>query len=124
MEDNTVIFDEQIANEIEANDLSSVPAEKCEEYTADRQDNTTARGNTAITKKFLAAALAVTILINAGFTAGLMLLFDKNDSAAASENPVTSSETFPGGGPGGNGQMAPPQNNGQMAPPQNNSSNS
>ena len=125
MEDSKETMNEQAVNDAaEKAPVIDMPEIKAES-TAAKPDNTGKRGGSTVTKKFLVLALAATVLINAGVTAGVMALTARHDSHGRPDMHGGShpgSEMFSHNMPGGNGQMTPPQNgqnNGHMSPPQN-----
>lgn len=136
MEDKKEMMNEQIIDdtaELKEDSKAGENAEKSESpvkaESAEKAEKTAKPGKSesagkwwsgAVTKKFMAAGLAATILINAGVTAGVMALMNNNKSAMK-RNRMNDTEMFSKRGPGGNNQMGP-QNNGQMGPPQNQSS--
>ena len=127
MEDNKELMNEQSANEAaaEKTPAGDTPEVKAESAASKRSD-IRKWGSGAVTKKFMALALAATVLINAGVTAGVMALTGKHKGH---DRPDMKTGGRPGtemhfkNGPGSDRQMAPPQNgqdnNGQTAPSQN-----
>lgn len=125
MEYNKELMNEQAVIETAEQDpVNDVPEIKTESAAA-RPDNSGKWGSSAVTKKFMTAALAATILINAGVTAGVMSLTAKNNGPDRPDMQTGSrpgTEMFSDNGPGSDVQVTPPQN-GQMAPPQNGQNN-
>lgn len=118
MEEKTDILNEQTVNEIETTSLNESEPANDVVFTTAKQEEKPSGGSNVVTKKFLTIALAITILINAGVTAGVTMLTAKyNSSGRQNENNEMISRDRPGGnGQDGKGQMAPPQdgqNNGQ-----------
>ena len=121
MEDNKELMNEQTT--IEAAEVTPVngTAEIRTERVTAKPVNTDKWGSGAVTKKFMTIALAATILINAGVTAGVMSLTAKHtghDRPDIQTGSRPGTEMFSDNGSGSNGQMTPPQS-GQMTPPQN-----
>ena len=125
MEDNKDLMNEQtVVEAAEVTPVNDVPEIKAESAMA-KPGNNGKWGSSAVTKKFMTAALAATILINAGVTAGVMSLTAKNnghDRPDMQKGSRPGTEMFSENGPGSKGQMTQPQN-GQMAPPQNGQNN-
>lgn len=124
MEDNKETMNEQAVNDTAAKTQVIDMPEIKPESAAAKPDNTGKWGGSEVTRKFLILALAATILVNAGVTAGVMALTAKHDSHGIPDMHGGSrpgSEVFSHNMSGGNGQMTPPQNgkNNKMAPPQN-----
>ena len=67
--------------------------------------------NKGVTRKFLVIALAVTVLVNAALSAGMMALFAKNSKSRMPDmrgGGFPGSEMFNDGDQDGSGMMAPP----------------
>lgn len=111
MEEKTEILNETISEEMAADNLNSdVPETGIEtEPAAAKKEGARLWGSGVVTKKFLTIALAVTILINAGVTAGVVMLSSKNSSDSRGNMRRGNSEMFSDDKPGGNGHMSPPQ---------------
>lgn len=111
MEDKKALLNEQLADEVEVKeaDASKEEVVTAGSSTEPKPEKKTNWG-TAATKKFMAIALAATVLINAAVTAGLMALMDGRHGMKHDGRPGT--EMFSDKGSGGKGQMGPPDMNG------------
>ena len=120
LKENDFVLEEEIET-IEAIDEKSDESKKIDDGTMIKENNGTSEKwfDRAVSRKFMATALAVAVLLNAALSAGIMAAFAKSNKSLAyapNETPESQSEQFfdngargyRGGDKGGRSGMMPP----------------
>ena len=129
MKENKETTSEQTVNDAAEKFPDNEMPEVKTESAAAKPENAGKWGDSSVTKKFLALALAAAVLINAGVTAGVMALTARHNGHGGPDmhGSRPGSEMFSKDKPGNNGQMRPKQKgqkNSEQNTPQTDTQNS